>query len=134
MPKSDFQYFRDIEINQIREKIENRSISELYDLPIMDDPEMLTIIKILITLGPPCYRTHQHLWSVIVPKVVNLTLDHGLVPQIGYSHTAFGGLLGWVDNDYVAARGFEELAERIMTSKFASPSDQSVFYLILKVG
>nr|WP_319492631.1 ATP-binding protein [uncultured Desulfobacter sp.] len=30
-----------------------------------------------------------------------------------------------------AARQFEELAERIMTSRFESPSDQSVFYLMI---
>mgnify|MGYP006896876709 CR=1 FL=1 len=92
---------------------------------------MLMAAKILITMGPPCYRAHQKLWSVIVPKVVNLTLLYGNIPQDGYSHTAFGGLLGWVDNDYTSAKEFSELATNLMTGTFRSTPDQSVFYLMI---
>jgi PAS domain S-box-containing protein len=63
--------------------------------------------------------------------VVNLTLRYGNIPQVGYSHTAFGGLLGWVDDDYASAKEFGELATRLMTGTFQSPSDQSVFYLMI---
>ena len=87
--------------------------------------------KLLITMGPPCYRSHQRLWSVIVPMVVNLTLRYGHIPQIGYSHPAFGGLLAWVSNDYGLAKEFGELATQLMTCTFDAPSDRSVFHLML---
>lgn len=131
LPEHDFERFRDQEIDEIREKLSGQAIPDLYELPLMTDPEMLTAIRLLITLGPPCYRTHQRLWSVIVPKVVNLTLTFGHVPQIGYSHTAFGGLLCWVNGDYRTAKAFGDLAERIMNAQFGFPSDQSVFYLMI---
>lgn len=127
----DYEEARDIEIALVRQELGSRLISSLAELPVMDNPEMLMISKILITMGPPCYRSHQRLWSVIVPKVVNLTLRYGNIPQVGYSHTAFGGLLGWVDNDYAAAKEFGELATRLMADTFRSPSDQSVFYLMI---
>jgi PAS domain S-box-containing protein len=131
LPGDRYEEIRDEEIAQIRQLLEDRSVASLGDLPVMSNSKMLMAAKILIAMGPPCYRSHQRLWSVIVPKVVNLTLHHGNIPQVGYSHTAFGGLLGWVDNDYATAKEFGELAERLMTSTFRSPVDQSVFYLMI---
>ncbi len=131
LPEKDYEAARDEEIAQVREELRHRSVASLFELPVMSHPEMLMAAKILITMGPPCYRSHQRLWSVMVPRVVNLTLRHGNIPQVGYSHTAFGGLLGWVNNDYATAREFGELATRLMTGTFRSPSDQSVFYLMI---
>ena len=131
LPEDNYEQARDVEIALFRQDLNGRLISSLADLPVMTNPEMLIAAKILITMGPPCYRSHQRLWSVIVPKVVNLTLRFGNIPQVGYSHTAFGGLLGWVDNDYASAKEFSELATSLMTGSFRSPSDQSVFYLMI---
>ena len=121
LPEEGYEDARDEEIAQVRQELGSRPISSLFELPVMSHPEMLLASKILITMGPPCYRSHQRLWSVIVPKVVNLTLRYGNIPQVGYSHTAFGGLLGWVDNDYATAREFGELATRLMTGTFPIP-------------
>ena len=131
LPDCDYDQARDREIALVRSEIGTRSIASLSELPAMSNPEMLMAAKILITMGPPCYRAHQKLWSVIVPKVVNLTLRYGNIPQVGYSHTAFGGLLGWVQDDYGSAREFGELATWLMTGTFTNPADQSVFYLMI---
>jgi PAS domain S-box-containing protein len=131
LPEEGYEAARDDEVAQVRQELGIRLVSSLSELPVMSHPEMLMASKILITMGPPCYRSHQRLWGVIVPKVVNLTLGFGNIPQVGYSHTAFGGLLGWVDNDYATAKEFGELATRLMTGTFRSPSDQSVFYLMI---
>ncbi len=131
LPDSDYEAARDAELAQVRNELRGREVAELAELPEMTDPQMRMAVKLLITMGPPCYRSHQRLWSVIVPKVVNLTIRHGNLPQIGYSHTAFGGLVGWVANDYVMTREFGMLATRLMTSTFDSPSDRSVFHLMI---
>ena len=131
LPEGDYRIARDSEIAQVRQELGTRPVASLTELPVMSDPEMLMATKILITMGPPCYRSHQRLWSVIVPKVVNLTLRYGNIPQTGYSHTAFGGMLGWVDDDYATAKEFGALATRLMTDTFMNPTDQSVFYLMI---
>ena len=131
LPEDDYEAARDIEIARVRQRLIGRTVADLIALPVMSDPEMRTATKLLIAMGPPCYRSHQRLWSVIVPKVVNLTLDYGHIPQIGYSHPAFGGLLSWVENDYAMAKEFGDLATHLMASTFDSPSDQSVFYLMI---
>lgn len=131
LPDADFESARDVEIARVRQRLAHRSVASFREVPVMSDPTILMATKLLITMGPPCYRSHQRLWGVIVAKVVDLTLQYGSVPQVGYSHTAFGGLLGWVDNDYATAREFGELATGLMTNVFCQPSDQSVFYLMM---
>ncbi len=131
LPEKDYDKARDIEIAKVKDQLKNKEILTLSQLPNMSNPEMLTACKILITMGPPCYRSHQKLWSVIVPIVVGLTLKYGNIPQVGYSHTAFGGLLGWVEGDYASAKKFADVATQLMTEKFSNPSDQSVFYLMI---
>ncbi len=131
LPEDGYEEACQAEIREVRRELGSRSVSSLIDLPVMGNPTMLLAAKLLITMGPPCYRSDQRLWGVIVPKVVNLTLRYGNIPQVGYSHTAFGGLLGWVDHDYATAKEFGELATALMTQTFRSPSDQSVFYLMI---
>ncbi|NJO14659.1 MAG: AAA family ATPase [Thioploca sp.] len=131
LPVTHFETARDNELTTMKAKIGDRSIASLFYLPLMSDPEKQMAVKLLITMGPPCYRSHQRLWAVIVPKVVNLCLEYGNVPQVGYSHTALGGLVGYVWNDYTLCEQLGQLAYRLMTETFFNPSDQSVFYLMM---
>ncbi|MDD5755469.1 MAG: AAA family ATPase, partial [Methylococcales bacterium] len=118
------------EIDLVRRSLAGCSVASLVNLPIMSHSEMRMAAKILITMGPPCYRSHQKLWSVIVPKVVNLTLQHGNIEQVSYSHPAFAGLLCWVANDFVLAKEFAELGTHLMSDVFHSPTDRSVYFLM----
>ncbi len=131
LPEDNYEAACDEEIKQVRSILEQRTIASLSDLPVMSDPEMHMIVKILITMGPPCYRSHQKLWGVIVSKVVSLTLRFGNVEQIGYSHPAFAGLLCWVANDQANALEFGELASKLMSEVFHSPSARSVYALMI---
>jgi predicted ATPase/signal transduction histidine kinase/PAS domain-containing protein len=130
LPLDDYTNARDHELAEVRLAVQERTFEDLSSMPIMADPRWCTVSKILITMGPPCYRSDQSLWSVIVPKVVNLTLTHGPIPQVGYSHTAIAGLLMWVEDDVATALGFSDLATRLMTERFTSSSDQTVFHLM----
>jgi len=132
LPDDHFERERDKEMFEIKKTIGDKPIASLFELPNMTDPIYITAVKLLITMGPPCYRSHQRLWAVIVSKVVNLTLKYGNVSQIGYSHTAYGGLLGYVWQDYQTGEDFGQLATRLMRDKFTdSSAAQSVFYLMI---
>lgn len=131
LPEDDYEAARDRELRLIRDKLSTRDVSSFHDMPVMSREDTRMATQLLITMGPPCYRAHQRLWSVLVPKVINLILEHGNMPEAGYSHTALAGLLVWVDNDLELAGEFTDLAERLMTETFDSPSDRSVFYLMI---
>ena len=131
LPEKNFEKARDAEILAIRQLLKKQTFSQIAKLPEAKDELMRTASKVLIAMGPPCYRSHQALWSVIVPKVVNITLTYGQTPQVGYSHTAFAGLLGWVTNDYSTGRQFTDVATQVMNGPLASPSDKAIFHLML---
>ncbi len=130
LPQKNFIEARDLEIARLRNHCDSDRFDEKSQREWMSDVEKMAITRLLITMGPACYRSDQQLWSVIVPLVVNLTLEFGPIPQIGYSHPAIGGLLIWVSNDFENARKFGILAEELMQSKHCSPSDQSVYHLM----
>ncbi|WP_425400088.1 AAA family ATPase [Aeoliella sp.] len=131
LPMEDFEQARDAAIQECQRLMEGRSLADVIDMPVASDEVMQTTAKVLITMGPPTYRAHQQLWSVIVPRVVNLTLQHGHIPQIGYSHTALAGLLGWVSSDFKTGEDYCEIAREVMTPSLASSSDKSVFHLMM---
>lgn len=131
LPKDHYEVARDIEIDNIRDYLSRQDQDYLQTLPTMTDPKVSMATKIMITMGPPCYRSDQKLWGFIVSKVVSLVLEHGDIPQVGYSHTAFAGLLIWVKKDFDLAKKFGEATIHVMKEKFAEPSAQSVFYLMV---
>ncbi len=130
LPEGDFEAARDAEIAEAKAAIGDRPIESLFDLPDMVDREKRTAMALLTAMGPPTYRSHQALWSVLCSKAVNLCLKHGNAPQAAYSHTSFGGLLGYVEENYKAGEAFGQLALRL-TAKFNNPSDLSVAYLMV---
>lgn len=130
LPSNDYSNARDQELAELRQAVREQTFEALDSLPVMTEPHWCVASKVLIAMGPPCYRSHQSLWSVIVPKVVNLTLQYGHIPQVGYSHTAIAGLLVWGGNDFSTGKGFSELATRLMSETFTSPTDRSVFHLM----
>ncbi|SME95248.1 AAA family ATPase [Desulfovibrio gilichinskyi] len=131
LPEADYKVMRNIGIKQVRANIKGKQVGSFFDMPIMSNPEMSKATQLLITLGPPCYRSHQQLWSVLVTTVVNIILQYGNMPEVGYSHTALAGLLIWAENDFALAREFTDLSVNLMTQKFEAPADRSVFYLMI---
>lgn len=130
LPERNFKDAREQELREIRRALGNRTLENLEALPVMSEPFGCAIAKVLIAMGPPCYRSHQELWGIIVPKVVNLTLVYGHIPQVGYSHNAIAGLLIWEQNDFLTAEIFGELGERLMSSSFVASTDRTVYHLM----
>ncbi|KXS38446.1 MAG: serine/threonine kinase [Halomonadaceae bacterium T82-2] len=93
LPERAYAEARDTELAAIRRLLAGRSLDTLAQLPPMTDPRQRAIMQLLASLGPPCYRSHPDLWSVIVAREVRLCLEHGSVAAAAYSYPAFGGLL-----------------------------------------
>ncbi|NES64458.1 MAG: serine/threonine-protein kinase PknK, partial [Okeania sp. SIO2D1] len=91
LPEENFEQVRDAELAIATETFKNLPFVSLTELPLMTQPEQKMAIKLLITLGPPTYRSHQRLWSVICAKAINLCLKYGNTPEVGYIYPAFGG-------------------------------------------
>lgn len=130
LPKENFEQVRDAELAIATETFKNLPFASLTELPVMTEPEQKMAIKLLITLGPPTYRSHQRLWSVICAKAVNLCLKYGNTPEVGYIYPAFGGLRGYALNNY---QNTDKLLDATiqLTKTFNNKSAESVAYLMI---
>ncbi len=93
LPERDYESARDQELDRVARLLDGRPLAALADLPWMSDGEQIAIMRLLITMGPPCYRYHPRLWSVIVAHEIRMCLEHGTLPVAAYSFPAYGGLL-----------------------------------------
>jgi predicted ATPase/signal transduction histidine kinase len=130
LPEENFDEVRDAELAIAKEILDNRSFASLAQLPLMVQPEKKMAIKLLISMGPPTYRSHQRLWSVICAKAVNLCLQSGNTPEIGYIYPAFGGLRGYALNNYQGTKELLDVTIELMQA-FNNKSAQSVAYLMI---
>jgi predicted ATPase/signal transduction histidine kinase len=121
---------RDVEMDRVRINMGNKTIASLIHLPQMKREEKIIAMKLLTSMGPPCYRTHHKLWAIIVSKQMNLCLEFGDVSSATYTYTSYGGLTGYVYNDFKSAAQYAHLTE-VLCQKYHNPSDTSVAYLMI---
>jgi PAS domain S-box-containing protein len=97
------------EYKQIWSQIGDRSIEELVDLPLMNDPASLATLDVLTKLGPAAFFTDFTLHSLVVCRAINLSLEHGFsdgsCPHLEWLGAVAGGYFG----DYHAGFRFGQL-------------------------
>ena len=130
LPGEDYETARDRLMAEVDVRLAGRSVGALIELEPMQDPAKKAAMRILTAMGPPCYRSHQRLWSVIVALEMTLILEAGNVPAAAYTYTSYGGLLGFVRGEYDDCPAYAELAEAV-AHKYHSSSDLSVAHLMI---
>jgi predicted ATPase/class 3 adenylate cyclase/tRNA A-37 threonylcarbamoyl transferase component Bud32 len=80
------------ELRQVGERLAQRSIESLIDLPPMRDPALVEAIRILVNLTSTAYIGHPQMYPLIVAKQVNLSIEHGNAPQSAVSYSSYAVL------------------------------------------
>jgi predicted ATPase/class 3 adenylate cyclase len=93
------------ELGLVRERLAQRSIESLIDLPPMQDPKLIEAIRILVYLTSTAYIGHPQIYPLIVTKQVNLSIEHGNAPQSAVSYSSYAvlnspGGFGDLDTSY----------------------------------
>jgi PAS domain S-box-containing protein len=65
------------EYDRIWTQLGNRQIEELIDLPLMTDPDVLDALDVLGEVVTPAKFCDQNLLSLVICRMVNLSLEHG---------------------------------------------------------
>ena len=65
------------EYERIWSLLGNRTIEDLIDLPLMQDPASLATVDVLIKVLPPAKQTDENLASLAICKAVSLSIEHG---------------------------------------------------------
>ena len=113
------------EYERIWSQLGNRTIDGLIDLRLMTDLESLATMDVLVKVMPAALFTDANLWSLVVSRAVNLSLEYGncdgsssayvrlgmiAAARFGHYEVAYQfGLLGY---DLVERRGLKRFRAR----------------------
>ena len=114
----------DSALQSAQKRLEHREISSLIDLPELKIPEKRSAIELLHNLLPAAYSSNQALWSVLVVKMVNLSLQYGHIPECCFGYSFYGVLVGAILGDYKSGYEFGILSLNL-SQKFKDLAQQS---------
>ncbi len=97
------------EYEQIWRQIGGRSTEELIDLPLMNDPEIRATLNVLIEVGTSAFLTDKNLSSLVICRMVNISLEHGNSDGSCFAYSWLGAILGPHFGDYEAGFRFGRL-------------------------
>jgi PAS domain S-box-containing protein len=88
------------EYDRIWQQVGTRSIEELVDLPLMSNPEVRATLDVLTEVVTPALFTDENLLSLVICRMVNLSLEHGNSDGSCFAYVWFGMILGPHFGDY----------------------------------
>jgi hypothetical protein len=98
------------EYARIWSQLGSRAIEELIDLPVMSDPAALAMLDVLTKVSAPAFFTDANLASLVICRMVNLSLEHGNSDGSCCAYSWLGGCVaGPHFGDYKVAFRFGQL-------------------------
>ncbi|WP_026098450.1 trifunctional serine/threonine-protein kinase/ATP-binding protein/sensor histidine kinase [Kamptonema formosum] len=86
-------------LSETAAKLNGKVILDLIDLPVMSDPAVLAVMRLLASANAPAYTATPKLLPVIVSKQVNLSVECGNADASPLTYAYYGAMLcGAVDS------------------------------------
>ena len=123
MPSGNFKEELDTELNLIKSYLGDRSILSLVDAPLMTEPKMSMVVKLLSNLGASAYFIDKILYDWIGVKVVSLSLQYGHIEESARGYYIYAILLTSLFQDYQKGYQFGLLALKL-SEKLKSQSQK----------
>ena len=101
-------------MNEINLLLGERKIEELFSLPKMKDPEILSIMNIAACLIPSCYNSGSPLFPLLIILLVNLSIQFGNSQISAFSYATYGILLNNILHDIPSMDEFRHVAYRLV--------------------
>ncbi len=89
-----------VEYEAVWQTLNGRPIESLIDLPLMTDPEQQAAMQVLSTLLGPVYFSDLHLFCLLVCRMVNVSMQHGICGASAHAYGHWGIVLGPVFHRY----------------------------------
>jgi PAS domain S-box-containing protein len=102
------------EYERIWSQLGSRMIEDLIELPLMSDPASLATMDVLTKIGPPSLHTDAHLFSLVICRAVNLSLESGNSDGSCFAYVRLGMVAGSRFGDYQAAYRFGRLGHDLV--------------------
>jgi predicted ATPase/signal transduction histidine kinase/CheY-like chemotaxis protein len=82
------------EYETVWRNLDGRSIECLIDLPLMTDPEMQVAMQVCSILAEVSYFTDFHLFAMLVCRMANISIHHGMSGASAHAYACLGSILG----------------------------------------
>jgi PAS domain S-box-containing protein len=102
------------EYERIWSQLGKRMIEDLIELPLMSDPSSLATLDVLTKLGPPSLQTDANLFSLVICRAVNLSLEGGNCDGSCFAYVRLGMVAGPRFGDYHAGFRFGRLGHDLI--------------------
>jgi PAS domain S-box-containing protein len=97
------------EYERIWSELGTRPIEQLIDLPLMRDPVPLDVLDVLAEVVTPALFTDENLLSLVICRMVNLSLEYGNSDGSCFAYVWLGMIAGPVFQNYEAGFRFGKL-------------------------
>ncbi|PWT91119.1 MAG: hypothetical protein C5B56_04325 [Proteobacteria bacterium] len=105
------------EFDRIWSQLGSREIEELIELPLMSDPASLATLDVLTKGVGPAHFTDQNLSSLVVCRMVNLSLEHGNSDGSCVAYIFLGMIAGPHFGNYKAGFQFGRLGYELVEKR-----------------
>ncbi|MHC5767699.1 MAG: ATP-binding sensor histidine kinase [Nostoc sp.] len=106
----------------VQERLKNRPIATLLNLPAATNPEVRAAIELLIILQPPAYIVSDFdLYSFATFRAVRLSIEQGNTAESIKAYATYGFLIGLMHSQYQQGLEFADLSLQLsykLNSKF----------------
>jgi predicted ATPase len=95
----------------------SRAVEQLIDLPLMSDPASLATMDVLTKVLPASGFTDANLNSLVVCRMVNLSLEHGSSDGSSFAYVCLGMIAGPHFDNYQAGFRFGQLGYELVEKR-----------------
>jgi PAS domain S-box-containing protein len=108
------------EYERIWTLLQDRQIEDLVDLPLITDPEALATLDVFTEAVTPSFYSDEHLLSLVVCRLVSLSLEHGNCDAACYGYVWLAVIAGprfgnFKDGDRFGQLGYDLVEKRGLT-------------------
>jgi PAS domain S-box-containing protein len=97
------------EYERIWDLLGNRQIEDLFDMPLITDPDVLDTLDVFTEIVTPSLLFDQHMSSLVVCRMVSLSLEHGNCDGSCFCYVWLGMFAGPRFNNYEGGFRFAQL-------------------------
>lgn len=102
------------EYEGVRRALGDRSIESLVEVPLSDDPELCTVMGILVALFAPAFFSDLNLVCVVLCRSVTLSMTRGTTAASAHGYGYFGQIVAFMVRQFGWGARFGRLAGELV--------------------
>ncbi len=110
--------------------LQGKSISDLINLPLMNDAYKMSAMRILSSMATPAFVAAPALFPLMMLSQVKLSIQHGNAPFSAFAYASYGLILQGIVQDIEASYQFGNLALSLVKRLNAFEQKAKTFYLV----